>query len=71
MSQRTKIQSFLEPRASAARPLSEATEIFDTDFEDDGSEFEDEYSPKGSFETVFSSPSPLIRQHVILTIISG
>lgn len=49
--QRTKTQSFPKARTSAARPLSEATEFLDTDFEDDSSEFE-EYSPKGSFETV-------------------
>ncbi|KAF2767409.1 hypothetical protein EJ03DRAFT_376122 [Teratosphaeria nubilosa] len=44
-----KAQSFLLPRSSTTRPLSQATEIFDTEFED--SEFEEEYSPKGSFET--------------------
>jgi hypothetical protein len=55
MFERAKTQSFLPARTSVARPLSEATEIFDTDFEDE-SEFEEEdveeYSPKGSFETV-------------------
>ncbi|KAK4546160.1 hypothetical protein LTR36_002297 [Oleoguttula mirabilis] len=48
MFQRTKTQSYLEARTSARRPLSGAT---DTDFEDEGSDFEEEYSPKSSFET--------------------
>lgn len=52
MFQRGKTQSFLDTRTSAGRPLSSAT---DTDFEDDSSEFEEEYSPKGSFETVSRS----------------
>ena len=52
MFQRAKTPSFLEPRSMSARPPSEATEMFDTDFEDDSSAFEEEYSPKGSFETV-------------------
>lgn len=50
MFQRGKTQSLFVARTPTARPLSEATEIFDTDFED-GSEFEEEYSPKGSFES--------------------
>ena len=50
--QQSKTQSFLTLRTSAERPLSEATEIFDTDFEDDSSDFEEQYSYKGSFETV-------------------
>lgn len=49
----SKTQSFLAP-LSVARPLSQATEMFDTDFEDE-SEFEEEYSAKSSFEIV--SPS--------------
>lgn len=51
MFQGPKTQSFLEARTSTARPLSEATEIFDTDFEDD-SDFELEASPKRSFDSV-------------------
>jgi len=45
-----KTQSILAP-STGARPVSQATEMFDTDFEDD-SEFEEEYSAKSSFETV-------------------
>ncbi|KAK5137668.1 hypothetical protein LTR08_007963 [Meristemomyces frigidus] len=51
MLQQAKTRSFREARRSSQRPLSEATEIFDTDFEDDSSDFEEEYSPKSSFET--------------------
>lgn len=50
MFERGKRQSLFD----ASRPLSQATEIFDTDFEDDNSDFEEDSdnSPKGSFETV-------------------
>jgi len=61
---RAKTPSLLLPRTSQARPISEATEIFDTDVED-GSEFEESGqsqdeayqppSPKGSFESVCAS----------------
>ncbi|KAJ9626416.1 hypothetical protein H2203_004048 [Taxawa tesnikishii (nom. ined.)] len=49
MFERGKRQSLFD----ASRPLSQATEIFDTDFEDDNSDFEEDSdnSPKGSFET--------------------
>lgn len=55
MFQRGKTQSFIDATRSSSRPLSEATEIFDTDFEDE-SEFEEE-SPKGSFESVRRAPN--------------
>lgn len=45
-----KTQSFFAPRTERPRPLSEATEMYDTDFEDDSSEFEED-SPKYSFES--------------------
>ncbi|KAK6432870.1 hypothetical protein LTR95_010955 [Oleoguttula sp. CCFEE 5521] len=57
MFSRPKTQSIFLPRSSSARPLSEATEIFDTDLDTD-SEFEEEKdqmqsppSPKGSFDS--------------------
>ena len=50
--QRSKTPSSLQPRNIIPRPMSEATEMFDTDFEDDSSDFEEEWSPKASFETV-------------------
>ena len=50
MFQRQKTQSFLQARTSTARPLSEATDVFDTEFED--SDLEDESVPKASFESV-------------------
>ncbi|KAK4499911.1 hypothetical protein PRZ48_008097 [Zasmidium cellare] len=52
MFQRAKTPSVFDVRASQARPLSqmsEATEIFDTDFEDE-SDYEG-YSPKPSFDS--------------------
>ncbi|OCL07413.1 hypothetical protein AOQ84DRAFT_341889 [Glonium stellatum] len=51
MFQRGKLQPFFAARTGSARPLSEATEIYDTDFEDDSSEFEEDYSPKYSFNS--------------------
>jgi hypothetical protein len=51
MFMRSKTQSLLPPmRSDKPRPVSEATEIFDTDLDDD-SEFEED-SPKYSFESV-------------------
>lgn len=51
--QQSKVPTYLlDPKTLAGRPLSEATEIFETDFEDDGSEFEENYSLKDSFNTV-------------------
>ncbi|KAL1616334.1 hypothetical protein SLS54_008430 [Diplodia seriata] len=52
MFQRGKMQPFFAVRSDKPRPVSEATEIFDTDFEDESSEFEeDAQSPKFSFES--------------------
>lgn len=52
MFERSKTESFFfPPRTGSSRPLSEATEIFDTDFEDESSVFEED-SPKYSFESV-------------------
>ncbi|KAF2456627.1 hypothetical protein BDY21DRAFT_286899 [Lineolata rhizophorae] len=51
MFQSRKYQPLIQPRTTAPRPLSEATEIFDTDLDgDDSSEFEED-SPKYSFES--------------------
>lgn len=59
MFQRGKTQPFFAVRSDKPRPVSEATEIFDTDFEDDSSEFEeDAQSPKFSFESVSRPPVP-------------
>lgn len=53
MFQRGKMQPFFAVRSDKPRPISEATEIFDTEFEDESSEFEeDAQSPKFSFESV-------------------
>ncbi|KAI7523725.1 hypothetical protein KC316_g18894, partial [Hortaea werneckii] len=50
--QQSKVPTYLlDPKTLAGRPLSEATEIFETDFEDDSSEFEENYSLKDSFNT--------------------
>lgn len=51
MSRRAKIQSFAQSRPSTVRPLSQASEVLDTEFEDE-SELDDDYSPKSSFESV-------------------
>jgi hypothetical protein len=48
---REKTQSIFIARASTARPLSQATDMFDTEFEDD-SDLEDGSAPKRSFESV-------------------
>ena len=51
--QQSKVPTYLlDPKTLAGRPLSEATEIFETDFEDDSSEFEENYPLKDSFNTV-------------------
>lgn len=53
----SKTQSFLFPRSSLAWPLPAHADLSDTDFEDDGSvSDDDDYSPKGSFETVRIRP---------------
>jgi hypothetical protein len=56
---RAKTPAIQERRPSSARPLSEATDILDTDFEDE-SDFE-EYSRNGSFDTV--SLNSYLRKH--------
>ncbi|KAK8158827.1 hypothetical protein BKA80DRAFT_291001 [Phyllosticta citrichinensis] len=50
MFQRGKLQPVFAMRSDKPRPVSEATEIFDTDFEDDSSEFEEE-SQKHGYES--------------------
>ncbi|KAI7301874.1 hypothetical protein KC315_g16397 [Hortaea werneckii] len=48
----SKVPTYLlDPQTLAGRPLSEATEIFETDFEDDSSDFEENYLLKDSFNT--------------------
>jgi hypothetical protein len=49
--------SFFNMKALAPRPMSEATEMFDTDFEDDESEIEDN-SPRLSLNSVSYNSSP-------------
>lgn len=49
-----KMSSLMPPRSQSARPASGTTEILETDFEDDESEFE-EYSAKSSFDSVCRS----------------
>lgn len=53
---RAKTPAKFEARVPTVRPLSEATEMFDIEY-DEGSEFEEDYSPKGSFDSVCSDPS--------------
>ncbi len=59
--------AFFNMRQQAARPMSDATEMFDTDFEDDESEIEDSNSPRLSINSVSiiapRSPSLLMRTH--------
>jgi hypothetical protein len=54
---RANTYPMMSPRTTAARPLSEATEIFDTDGEDD-SEFEEaqarDYQPPSPRESIDS-----------------
>lgn len=40
--------SFLNPRTSTPRPLSDVTEIFDTDYDEDSVELYAADSPRGS-----------------------
>lgn len=54
MFHQTKTQSFRATYSATARPLSEATEM---DLEDEESDFE-EYSSKGSFESVSAQLVP-------------
>ena len=44
--------AFFNMRQLAARPMSDATEMFDTDFEDDESEIDDSNSPRLSINSV-------------------
>jgi hypothetical protein len=55
--------SFFNMRQLAARPISDATEMFDTDFEDDDSEIDDSNSPRLSINSV-STIAP--RSHSLL-----
>lgn len=51
-------RSFFDMKALAPRPMSAATEIYDTEFEDDGSDIEieeEEYSPRVSINSVCAS----------------
>jgi hypothetical protein len=47
---RSKMAPHLETRSSMARPLSQQSDVHETDFEDESDL--DDYSPKPSFETV-------------------
>jgi len=44
--------TFFNMTALAPRPLSTATEMYDTDFEDDTSDVEEDYSPRISINSV-------------------
>lgn len=55
--QKANVHPFYASRLST-RPLSEATEIFDTDFEDDSSE-EEEYAGRRSEESVGNPESSI------------
>ncbi|KAJ9668788.1 hypothetical protein H2201_001033 [Coniosporium apollinis] len=58
MFQKGKLQPFFTARQDKPRPVSEVTQIFDTDFEDDESESEfEEDSPKYSFDSYESRRS--------------
>lgn len=45
-------EPFFNMKALAPRPVSDATEMFDTDFEDDDSEVEEADSPRFSLNSV-------------------
>jgi hypothetical protein len=51
--------AFFNMKALAPRPVSDATEMFDTDFEDNESEVEDNNSPRLSINSVSAITSPL------------
>jgi len=51
--------AFFNMKALAPRPVSDATEMFDTDFEEDESEIEDN-SPRLSVNSVSSKILPLL-----------
>lgn len=52
MYQKGHQDAFFNMTALAPRPLSTATEMYDTDFEDDNSDIEEEYSPRISLNSV-------------------
>jgi hypothetical protein len=53
MFQKGRQDAFFNMTALAPRPLSTATEMYDTDFEDDNSDIEEEeYSPRISLNSV-------------------
>jgi hypothetical protein len=55
MFQKGHQESFFNMKALAPRPMSTATEMFDTDFEDDdNSDIEEDYSPRISLNSVCS-----------------
>jgi len=53
------IDAFFNMKALAPRPVSDATEMFDTDFEEDQSELEDNNSPRLSINSVSTIIAPL------------
>lgn len=63
MFQRGKLQPLFTQRTSRDRPLSEATEIYDTDVDDDDSSDFEEYSPKFSFNSVSTRFGATMEQH--------
>jgi hypothetical protein len=46
------VEPFFNMKALAPRPVSDATEMFDTDFEDDDSEVDEADSPRLSLNSV-------------------
>lgn len=62
MFQKGLAQPIFSSRTSTARPLSEATEMYDTDFEDELSEGDD-YSGRRSEDSVLRSPIHMPRTH--------
>jgi len=54
MFQRGTPDPFFNMKALAPRPLSNATEMYDTEFEDDSSDIEEDYSPRISLNSVCS-----------------
>jgi hypothetical protein len=58
--------AFFNMKALAPRPLSDATEMFDTDFEDDESEVEDN-SPRLSVNSVRSKECHGVNTYYLLT----
>lgn len=52
MFQKGRPDSIFNMKAPAPRPLSTATEMYDTDFEEDASDIEEDYSPRISLNSV-------------------